>query len=500
MIRELKTLALIALVGLAGCDDDDSDGNTGGEAGAGGMSGGAGGDVGGAGGEAGAGGSTLELPIEVPETYAFQSRFQAGTSVVYTGQTGRHVLLDHLKGYIGDLTDETFTNPAEGDVVAALNYFFDFKNAGGSEEIELQTAIGAPLAQSTFGDIGGIVSLAEKMAEVDAGFEGPAVGYGDGTMNPTEALNDMFVGLEALVIARFNGMIPQDPNGQDIAQVYVSADGVDYQQLIQKYLLGAVAFSQGADDYLDDDLEGKGLLSDNTAPVEGKSYTGLEHVWDEGFGYFGAAQDYGLYTDEELAAKGGRDGWSGGYHDSNGDGVIDLGSEYNFGASANAAKRDLGATVATDFTQDAIDAFLMGRTLIVNADGALTTEQLDELRMHRDVAVGAWEAAIAATAVHYVNDVLGDMDTFGTDDYSFADHAKHWSELKGFALSLQFNPRSPIIQDPAVYARLHAVIGNAPVLPNAGDEAIEAYRGALNEARAILGESYGFDMENVANW
>ena len=70
---------------------------------------------------------------------------------------------------------------------------------------------------------------------------------------------------------------------------------------------GAVGFSQGADDYLDDDTEGKGLLADHTAADEGKPYTALEHAWDEGFGYFGGARNYLLYTDEEIAGEGGRD-------------------------------------------------------------------------------------------------------------------------------------------------------------------------------------------------
>ena len=54
----------------------------------------------------------------------------------------------------------------------------------------------------------------------------------------------------------------------------------------KKFLLGAVAFSQGADDYLDDDVAGKGLLVFGYIPAEGKKYSALEHAWDEGFGYF----------------------------------------------------------------------------------------------------------------------------------------------------------------------------------------------------------------------
>ena len=97
------------------------------------------------------------------------------------------------------------------------------------------------------------------------------------------------------------------------------------------------------DDYLDDDTEGKGLLADNTVAVEGKPYTELEHQWDEGFGYWGGAVNYLDYTDDELASEDGRAEYVNGYNDHDGDGAIDLGSEINFGASVNAAKRDRGA-------------------------------------------------------------------------------------------------------------------------------------------------------------
>ena len=78
--------------------------------------------------------------------------------------------------------------------------------------------------------------------------------------------------------------------------------------------------------------------------------------------------------------------------------------------------------------------------------------------------------------VHYINDTLQDMADFDTADYSFSSHAKHWSELKGFALGFQFNPRSPMSAED--FDVLHALIGMSPVLEDAGEEAapLSAYR------------------------
>ena len=330
-----------------------------------------------------------------------------------------------LKSYLGGLTDQTFPNPQEGDVVEALRFFYDFKDTGvaDTEAIGFTPSVQPP-KQVQWRDLGGsLVSLKEKFPEFDAGFESNVVGYGNDALTPEGVLLDMFGAVEQLVIDRANGNIPVDPDGADISLVFVSAQGIDYQQLIQKYLGGAIAISQGTDDYLDDDTPGKGLLSDNTMPaVSGgveQTYTGLEHVWDEGFGYFGAARNYNDFTDDEVASAGGRPDWQGGY-DLDGDDRIDLLSEYNFGHSVNAAKRDRGSVVATDFTKTAFDAFIAGRTLIVNAGGDLDDAQLSELRAYRDTAVGAWERSVAATAVHYINDVLQDMAAFDSNEYDFS--------------------------------------------------------------------------------
>ncbi|MFM9597134.1 hypothetical protein ACKI1O_48190, partial [Streptomyces scabiei] len=93
------------------------------------------------------------------------------------------------------------------------------------------------------------------------------------------------------------------------------------------------------------------------------------HQFDEGFGYFGAARNYLEYSDDEIAGKDGRDEFKAGYNDYSSDGQIDLASEYNWGNSTNAAKRDRGAEVRTDFTAAAMNAFIAGRKLINEAVG-----------------------------------------------------------------------------------------------------------------------------------
>jgi hypothetical protein len=261
---------------------------------------------------------------------------------------------------------------------------------------------------------------------------------------------------------------------------------------LQKFLTGAITFSQGTDDYLDDDIAGKGLNSPHGEPdEEGEPFSALEHAWDEGFGYFGAARSYDMMSDSDIGEFG--------YQDMDGDNQIDLSAEACFAASVNAAKRDLGAaeTAPTDYTADAFQGFWAGRELIANVTGELSADELSALQTHRDQAITAWEAAVAATVVHYINDVLKDMNDFGTDDYNFGDHAKHWSECKGFALWFQFNPRSPVSD--SAFVALHEAIGMAPVLQSADESDIENYRAALLSARDILREAFSFDADNMGD-
>jgi hypothetical protein len=371
-------------------------------------------------------------------------------------------------------------------VQEALEFYFDYDAAIGAD-VPHGLATSPAAAQATYGDFPSQKSLVEKIAGNDAvgqhaDWSTDFVGWGPaGSTTPEGLVRDWFVRIDALAQNRANGAPTLAPDGSPVSAVHITPQGHDLSQLLQKFLLGAVAFSQGADDYLDDDLPGKGLLADHTALVDGAPYTEVEHAWDEGFGYFGASRDYGLLDAADVAEDPS--------HDTDGDGAIDLLSEYSHGHSANAAKRDAGAVTTTDHAGQAWRAFRAGRQLLADRDGALDDDDLATLREHRDQAIEAWEAAIAATVVHYINEVLRDEATLQTADYDFEAHAKHWSELKGFALAFQFNRRSPLDSDD--FAALHTLIGDAPALAGAAPE--------LRQARALVGDAFGFDAANLGD-
>jgi hypothetical protein len=425
--------------------------------------------------------------------YAFSSRTGEGSSVATSGQILRHLLINDLDAYLDGLTADIDSGrfPAPGEIEADLDFYFSFDDAYG-EVAHRYTSDPAPL-QATYGEVSSGKDLVGKLAGNDpegqhADWSTALVGWDDPAVTTPESLVRLwFAQLDAAAVARSVGDVPLLPDGTPAPAVYVTAEGHDLKQLTQKFLLGAIAFSQAADDYLDDADAGRGMLSPNTLE-DGEPYTTLEHAWDEAFGYFGAARDYPAWSDDEIADVGARDSFSA-------DGRVDLTTEVCWGASTNAAKRDRGSVAATDFTAQAWDGFWGGRALIASVDGELSDAELDALRGHRDQAIGAWEAAIAATMVHYINEVLVDMGNLDTPDYAFADHAKHWSELKGFAFTPQFNPASPLSD--ADLAELHALIGPGPVPPTASATDRDAAAADLLAARALLGAAYGFDSANL---
>ena len=403
-----------------------------------------------------AAGTTL---IEVPPAYVFDSRFVQGeSSVAYSGQTVRNLLLQDLKVLIDSLAKDGAQPIAVQDMLNLYAY---------DDALNLQslsTAGATPVLESHYSAISTGKSLVGKISgDVVIGYNRTA----------DDLVNEWFQ-----IIADNS----QDPAKLGTPAVYTTDNGVDLTQMINKVLIGAVPYYQATGVYL------AGLLErDNSEARNGTDpYTSMEHGWDEAFGYFGAARDYFRYTDAELA--GGVDDFT---FDSNGDGSIDFKSEYNFGLSRNAGKRDKGGS-GVDLTREIFDAFLRGRTLIANQGTEV------DIIQQRELAANGMEKVIAATIVHYVNDTLSDMSNLGTDAENRVNLNKHWAEMKGFTVALQYNPFK-LIGDGQLQ-ELHGIMGQAPSYEAPGTPAYDTTVRNYNRAKDVLQAAYGFSAANMANW
>ena len=252
--------------------------------------------------------------IETPTAYTFDSRFVDGeSSVSYSGQVVRNLLMNDIKGLIAD-------NVGGGNT-ATINSMM----ANDDANLGIIAAEGMNTVQTKYHDIS-TSELNDRLAAV-ASYTDP--GYGANAQ-------DMIASWVA-----------------DSELYSVKPGGLDLGQMVQKVMWGAIAYWQGTSKYMS-----KIETDDNTMADDGDPYTAMEHHWDESFGYFGAARDYNTGYSDDSDRK------SDPYYDSNGDGSIDFKSEYNMGWSVTAAKRDVvDASTDYDFTGTIMNAYLRGKNI-----------------------------------------------------------------------------------------------------------------------------------------
>ena len=404
-------------------------------------------------------GETGDATIAVPQAYVFDSRFVEGeSSVSYSGQVVRNLLLQDLKS----LTDSVGKDNGRLIAVQDMLKFYEYDDALNLKTLTTTGALSA--SESHYSALSTGKNLVGKISDE------PVIGY-------NRTADDL--------VREWFGTIAdnsQEPDKLGTPMAYTSDDGVDMSQMVNKVLIGAVPYYQATGVYLNSLLE-----RDNSEAKDGtKPYTAMEHAWDEAFGYFGAARDYSRYTDEQLAGK--VDDFT---FDSNSDGSIDFKSEYNFGLSRNAGKRDKGGS-SVDFTQEIFSAFLAGRTAITN-QGTVA-----EISAYRQVAANGMEKVIAATVVHYINDTLSDMSKLGTAEENRANLNKHWAEMKGYTVALQYNPFRLITDGQLV--ELHGIMGKAPVYNEPGSNAYNTQVNNYKRAKDVMQAAYGFSNANMENW
>ncbi len=247
---------------------------------------------------------------------------------------------------------------------------------------------------------------------------------------------------------------------------YDPLTGYNYPQLISKFMMGAVFYSQAVNNYLDEKLEADNKPN-NKPYKKGKHYTGKEHVWDEAFGYFGAPahamalsakQAYGIAKKKDMKVA-----------DANGDGMVDLYTEMTYAHAYYAADSD---KTGTKYMYKIVGAFIKGRQLISDANGAaLTDQQRMKLMGYSKTIKTNWEKVIAEAAFKYAGSCYKDLEKLrtivesnGNASKAFATYAKHWGELKGFLMSLETSGRD--LGEPGV--RMNRLVGYGPVLLGGG--------------------------------
>lgn len=356
-------------------------------------------------------------------------------SVSYTGQMARHALHDSLKKLAG-----TGTGKKNLALEAEMMAYF----AGSKKNKAIISPVskdGFKLKQTLVNSISSGKNLSGKS------YKGVVNGW-PGQMTGAEVLEHM-IKKAASTKGGF------DPN-----------TGYNYPQLISKFAMGAVFYNQAVDSYLDEKL-GADSKPNGKPYKDGAYYTGKEHVWDEAFGYWGAAahamhlsaqENYDVAKMKNFDAA-----------DFNGDGEVDLKTEMTFAHAYYASSFDKGGK--TNYLNTVTQAFVDGRKLITSANGKnLTDAQRAQLVDYAAVISSNWEKVIAESIFKYAGSVYKDivkleaiLESNGDTEKAFATYGKHWGELKGFSMAIQCGKIN--LGETAV--KMNRMIGFGPVLLNA---------------------------------
>lgn len=222
----------------------------------------------------------------------------------------------------------------------------------------------------------------------------------------------------------------------------VDEKGIEYGQLVQKGLIGAVLMDQMVNIYLG--TEKLGL--DNTKLVDGKKYTAQEHSWDEAYGYL---TKNGVFpTPNPTDATKYLERYLGNY------------------------VRPVGDPAQLFL------AFLKGRAAVVNNDNSTRDQQVTLIRQHV-------EKAIATFAVSYLNKTKSSL----ASEIASAMHA--FGEGAGFVYSLRF-ANSKKITTAKSDALLNKLIGGAKGFYSLTPAIIDEVR---NEIATV----YGIDPATIVN-
>jgi len=320
------------------------------------------------------------IEVNPPATYQFE-RNGIGT-VSYGGQTSRIQMGDE---FVSALKDNTKTElELDGMFTNTGNYFTGIGLNESGKNLRSKTAASSDYFSANSTDANAI------KAEFDGWI--------------ANQVNDVFPNWNTDAVAGTAGKIQEAGGG---STRYVNAKGLEYNQAINKALIGALMTDQMLNNYLSISVLDAGdnrANNDAGLVAEGKDYTTMEHKWDEGFGYL-----YG--TDDALAPQLGADSFLNKY-----------------------LLRVESVDIFNGIADDIYNAFKLGRAAIVAKEYTVRDQQADIIRTKISEIIGI-------RAVYYLQAA---KPTVGTD-YGSAFH--DLSEGYGFIYSLQFT-RQPGTDSP----------------------------------------------------
>ena len=367
--------------------------------------------------------------VIAPATYAFNR--DGASTVSYSGQTTRIEMGEEL---INALKDNTQTEATLDGMFAHVEGNADFSDAdlnASNKSIRSKTAASSDYFSANTTDANAI------KADFDSWI--------------ASQVADVFPNWNTVATAGNAGNLQEAGGG---ATRYINGKGLEYNQAVNKSLIGALMVDQMLNNYLSTSVldAGDNRTNNDAGTVEdGKAYTTMEHKWDEAFGYL-----YG--TDNATAPILNEDSFLNKY-------ISRVENDTDFAGIAS----------------DIYEAFKLGRAAIVAKNYTVRDAQANIIREKISTIVGV-------RAVYYLQQGKANL---GTDNASaFHD----LSEGFGFIYSLQFTrkpgtnvPYLTKTQVDGFIAQLMAGNGFWDVTPAILDEISEAISVEFNFTTAQAG-------------
>lgn len=333
--------------------------------------------------------------VIAPDTYSFERN--GSNTVSFSGQTTRIQMGEELISKLLDFDDPN----------AAITALEMYRN---------ETEDGGDAAPFNSADLNSSTKSIKSKTAASIDF------FSSNTVEAAEIRSDFEEWIEAQVAEVF-------PNENTVAEPgqpgqisdgsstrYVDARGLEYNQMVNKGLIGALMLDQALNNYLSpavlDEADNR-TNNDAGITAEGESYTTMEHKWDEAYGYI-----YGLNGDPANPNA-------------------DLGADSFVNKYIGRVEGDADfAGIADDIFQ----AFKLGRAAITEGDYTLRDQQADIVKTRLS-------EVIAIRAVFYLQqgklalpDDRNNTALYGTSFHDF-------SEGFGFIYSLRFT-RQPGTNSP----------------------------------------------------
>ncbi len=324
------------------------------------------------------------ITIDEPTTYAFER--DGSSTVSFSGQTDRIMMAEEI---IDGLKDTQFTE-------AQLDAMYDHQEGNADfSDTDLNTStksVRSKTAASTDFFSSNATDASAIKGEFDAWI--------------AEQVSEVFPNWGADAVAGTAGGIQEAGGG---STRYVNANGLELNQAFNKGLIGALMVDQILNNYVGTAVldAGDNRANNDAGTVEdGKSYTTMEHKWDEAYGYaYGTATD----TADPNPTIGGDDSFLNKY-------IGRVEGDADFAGIAD----------------DIYNAFKRGRAAIVA--GAYEERDAQAAIIREKVST-----VIAVRAVYYLQQGKAGLEAASPD---MASVFHDLSEGYGFIYSLQFT-RNP---------------------------------------------------------